>query len=191
MVLKELKKIDEHLNETLSWCGAASNYLNNTISSLESIKSDPSGKLASNNYKNAENNFRYARRCERRINQNYSKLKENLNSLSMILPDVLKKELDGILANLRPHEAKLIKETSFYTGELINNVEKVGVLLALVKKDPKNVKIFQATVEKVISNFKELLAASGSGINVGLIPFMAQLKFLNEFNNKLKKLSGR
>ncbi|MFH0701461.1 MAG: hypothetical protein V2A62_03415 [Candidatus Woesearchaeota archaeon] len=189
MVIKALKKSNDNLGSTIRWGAAFSQYLSKMILNLESIRENITAKSTKGDYREARSDFRQVRRCERRINQYYTRLKGNLIELLNILPSNLQVELKDIQEKLRPHEAKLIRETSFFTGEQVENFEGIGIQLQLVQREKGNPTPVQALLSKNINEFRKLEAAPGSGHSFGLIPFLAELQSLKRFIAKLEGMS--
>ena len=195
MVLKVLKKSSDNVQTTVEWSSAFYNYLKEVLRNLEALQADPQSRSAKQYYKNASQNFRQVRRSERRINRYYGRVKTELEELGKILPEALKKEMAGLQAKLRPFEAAIINEASFYRGEMNDGFEEIGVGIALLNKkdNSKSVNyqsLFASKMSKFVNEVKNLLGEKATGSALGIVPFIAALRELQAFLKKLEKMSS-
>jgi hypothetical protein len=188
-MIKELEKVKDNTLQTWKWTGSMSNFLSEASTHLQNIAKSPSDKGARSQYKSLRSAFRYASRSETRgVNRHYTKTKKALEKLKEILPKDLQTELESIERKfLRPNEAILIRDTSFYTGKTKDEVKALGVYLDMLKKDKATEKQVTDLIENL--NFK-IAEIVGGNSKPGLVPFIAGLKRLQAFISKLDKLSA-
>jgi hypothetical protein len=188
--LKDVERVSDNLSKTIKWCGSMYSYLDESVILLKKMLATTDSKTADNLYKKIHYQLRYATNSQRRgINRYYPKVKSGLKDLEEILPDNLKTDLGNIIRLIRPNEAVLIRETSFYVGELKSDFLNLKLQLGLLKKDPDRLASVQALIKKLIAEINTTIA-KGAG-QFGLVPFAAVLeKQLKPFINKLKKLSA-
>jgi len=188
--LKDVEKVSDNLSKTLKWSGSMYSYLNEAVKLLRKLALMKDFKTAIKLYKDIHYQLRYATNSQRRgINRYYPKVKSGLKDLEEFFSDDMKNELEKIRTMIEPNEAILIRETSFYVGELKSDFINLKLQLGLLKKDEKRLPAVQALVKKLIKEINATIA-KGAG-QVGLVPFVAILNnHLRPFVTKLKKNSA-
>ena len=188
--LKDVEKVSDNLSKTLKWSGSMYSYLNEAVKLLRKLALMKDFKTANKLYKDIHYQLRYATNSQRRgINRYYPKVKSGLKDLEEFFSDDMKNELEKIRTMIEPNEAILIRETSFYVGELKSDFINLKLQLGLLKKDEKRLPAVQALVKKLIKEINATIA-KGAG-QVGLVPFVAILNnYLRPFVTKLKKNSA-
>ncbi len=188
--LKDVEKVSDNLSKTLKWSGSMYSYLNEAVKLLRKLALMKDFKTANKLYKDIHYQLRYATNSQRRgINRYYPKVKSGLKDLEEFFSDDMKNELEKIRTMIEPNEAILIRETSFYVGELKSDFINLKLQLGLLKKDEKRLPAVQALVKKLIKEINATIA-KGAG-QVGLVPFVAILNnHLRPFVTKLKKNSA-
>ena len=117
--LKDVEKVSDNLSKTLKWSGSMYSYLNEAVKLLRKLALMKDFKTANKLYKDIHYQLRYATNSQRRgINRYYPKVKSGLKDLEEFFSDDMKNELEKIRTMIEPNEAILIRETSFYVGEL-------------------------------------------------------------------------
>ena len=168
--LKDVERIDDNLSNTIKWCGSMYNYLSNAVKLLNKLLQTEHSKSANLLYKQIHYELRYATNSQRRgINRFYPKVKSGLKDVEEFLPEDFKTNLGKIMFLLKPNEAVLTRETSFYAGELKSDFRNLKAQLTLLKKDPQRLASVQALVKKYEPEFKKYYTSPFEKLNAKVV----------------------
>ena len=188
--LKEVEKIADNLNNSIKWSASMYKYLQDALLLLKQLQLLKDFSKVEGLYKQIRYALRYATNSERRgVNRYYPRVKNGLKDIEEYLGDDFRKELDEIRELLRPNEAVLTKETSFYIGKLKDNFEDLGPQLQLLKKNKGNPTVVQSLITELMKEINHTVAKEAG--QVGLVPFIAILeKRLKPLVTRLKNISA-
>ncbi|MBS3116735.1 hypothetical protein J4421_04025 [Candidatus Woesearchaeota archaeon] len=168
-------KLPKQLDETIEWSSSIFSYLRATIQELKKLSLNSADKGL---YNSARSQLRYALRSQRRMLRHYNEMKETFTALQKEERLPMRKNLTliEIQTALKPHEAELFGELSFFTGEMNDKLRDVGIQVDLYKKGKTTQALVRESIGDFISELENLMSKKVSGGNVGLVPFMAILK---------------
>ncbi len=166
---KELNNLLDNCQETLNWAGSMRKYLGEMVETIERLKLVSEKKKQKRIYREAYRNFRYALRCARRINRYYGKIKEALKELKPALGVPLREQINAIEQRLRPHEAAVIAESSFFRGRLNDDLNALEARIVTKTLTSRQVDAVKAEINQLIAEDRK---------SIGLVPFMIEVRNL-------------
>ena len=175
---QEFKKLLESCQDTLDWSGSMHKFLREMIEALDKLKLVSDQKKQKRIYREAYRDFRYALRSARRINRSYGKAKGALEILKPLVGVELQKQMEAIEQRLKPAEAAVLDESSFFRGRLNDDLNALEARIVTNRLTPRDV---DACTRKV----RELLAEDRR--SVGLVPFMIEVRNLQQLLEGLKR----
>lgn len=177
---QELKNLLDSCQDTLEWAGSMHKYLGEMIGTLEKLKIISEKKKQKRMYHEAYRDFRYALRCARRINRYYGKVKEALKELKPALGVPLREQINAIEQRLRPHEAAVIAESSFFRGRLNDDLNALEARIVTKTLTSRQVDAVKAEINQLIAEDRK---------SVGLVPFMIEVRNLQKLMAGLRKVA--
>ncbi len=188
---KELESLDKDLDHTLDWAASAYSFLKEFRLSLNNFSDADDLKGKSQWYKDASPHLRNALRSATKMQRFYERAIKSLWKITPLLPHEEQEEIKKIEHRLDPHASALTREASFFRGNLKKDFQRLGVLLALAQKpgalwvrkgEFKEYEQLQASLPQKVN---DLIAERGG--EVGLVPFMAEVRNLKKRMEKLRR----
>lgn len=175
---KELKKLLDNCQDTLNWGGSMHKYLREALEDLNRLKLVAEQKPQRRIFREAYQNFRYALRSARRINRYYGKVKEALQKLKPIVGTALQKQIEASEQRLRPQEAAVVAESSFFRGRLNDDLNALEARMVSKRLTSREVDTVNGKINQLIAEDRK---------NVGLVPFMIEVRSLQRLLQELQR----
>jgi len=143
------KNLDE-LKEVTDWVAAEFKYLNEFKEKLTALKVTSDPKKEKTLVRELGRSFRYAARSERKLHRHFNRLLKGINELKKILPLSQRSLLERLETSMDIAAKKILRESSFFVGQIKGEIKDLEVQIALLRKNPRN--------KKAIANLAHLLS---------------------------------
>ena len=163
----------DNINQTLGQAGAMKEHFEEAIADLEMQKKALKDKK---HFKKAKRDLKRANNAGRRVTQYFDRVKNDINKAKQdeALPLEIRQQLAGFEQTIKPHEAALTAKTSYFIGQIGDDVNSCGIQLDLLAKQKQTEQMVLNSLEELIKKIRGIIADDLN--NIGLVSFMVEIK---------------
>lgn len=185
-MVKQLDNLKKDTSKAIKWVAAEFKYAKELEDDLTKIKKEEP-KAASRDVSRALRTLRWVGRGERRVDRFTKRIIDELKELEAIVPTKQQEEAKKLKEELRIAEAKLVRSTSIFRGDLRKE------FLEIKTDEDLSRKLKGKDLEKVQINLTRLfqrVQGSLSELNRWIASTQVILKNIKKFEEKLEDMAA-
>ena len=159
-----LDETHDEIKEAQGQVGTENKYLQEIEIFLTRVKQDP--EQYGKNKSKISHAINYAGRTEARAEREERKIAENLKKLAEEVPDTQKKKILAVANEFSITEKTLIDESSRYSGDIKDKLNKAGIQAQLMITGKGNEASFNSTMDEAIDAVHKAVVYTGTMLAV-------------------------